>query len=153
MTRPKRIASWSATGTTWTEPGGGLFVWVTLPEGIDAARAFAAIPPGKDVDRNSPASLANLSSDHPESWPAVVLMRWRRAIMGGQGSPAVVTGFMLRAQDISIYVMSGFSRLARSPVARLERPMFPPCDSDHTMSGSSGSCALTKPSPPLIVAQ
>lgn len=25
-----------------------------------------------------------------EIWPAVVLMRWRRAIMGGQGSPAVV---------------------------------------------------------------
>ena len=25
-----------------------------------------------------------------EIWPAVVLMRWRRAIMGGQGSPAVI---------------------------------------------------------------
>src|SRR5262249_25569227 len=33
-------------GTTWTEPGGGLFVWVTLPEGLDAKammpRAIAA---------------------------------------------------------------------------------------------------------------
>lgn len=33
-------------GTTWTEPAGGLFVWVTLPEGLDAKamvpRAIAA---------------------------------------------------------------------------------------------------------------
>jgi DNA-binding transcriptional MocR family regulator len=33
-------------GTTWTEPGGGLFVWVTLPEGLDSKammpRAIAA---------------------------------------------------------------------------------------------------------------
>ena len=24
-------------GVTWTQPKGGLFVWVRLPEGIDAA--------------------------------------------------------------------------------------------------------------------
>jgi hypothetical protein len=24
-------------GVTWTQPGGGLFVWVRLPEGADAA--------------------------------------------------------------------------------------------------------------------
>jgi DNA-binding transcriptional MocR family regulator len=33
-------------GTTWTEPAGGLFVWVTLPEGLDSKammpRAIAA---------------------------------------------------------------------------------------------------------------
>jgi DNA-binding transcriptional MocR family regulator len=33
-------------GTTWTEPGGGLFVWATLPDGLDAKammpRAIAA---------------------------------------------------------------------------------------------------------------
>ena len=33
-------------GTTWTQPAGGLFVWVTLPEGLDAKamlpRAIAA---------------------------------------------------------------------------------------------------------------
>jgi DNA-binding transcriptional MocR family regulator len=25
-------------GATWTRPGGGLFVWVRLPEGVDAGR-------------------------------------------------------------------------------------------------------------------
>ncbi len=32
-------------GVTWTEPEGGMFVWVTLPEGLDAAELLAkAIP-------------------------------------------------------------------------------------------------------------
>jgi DNA-binding transcriptional MocR family regulator len=26
------------SGVTWTKPQGGMFIWVTLPEGIDAAQ-------------------------------------------------------------------------------------------------------------------
>jgi 2-aminoadipate transaminase len=40
------LADYMPTGTTWTAPGGGLFVWVTLPDGLDAKammpRAIAA---------------------------------------------------------------------------------------------------------------
>ncbi|MBE1486105.1 aminotransferase-like domain-containing protein [Plantactinospora soyae] len=40
------LADYMPAGTSWTEPGGGLFVWTTLPEGLDAKammpRAIAA---------------------------------------------------------------------------------------------------------------
>ena len=40
------LADYMPPGTRWTEPGGGLFVWATLPEGLDAKammpRAIAA---------------------------------------------------------------------------------------------------------------
>ncbi len=28
-------------GTTWTKPEGGMFIWVTLPEGMDGAALLA----------------------------------------------------------------------------------------------------------------
>lgn len=40
------LADYMPAGTSWTEPGGGLFVWATLPDGLDAKammpRAIAA---------------------------------------------------------------------------------------------------------------
>jgi 2-aminoadipate transaminase len=46
--RPRRdallagLAEHLPAGSAWTEPQGGLFVWVTLPEGFDAERALGA---------------------------------------------------------------------------------------------------------------
>jgi 2-aminoadipate transaminase len=41
------LARAAGAGVRWTEPAGGLFVWVTLPEGVDArARLDAAVDAG-----------------------------------------------------------------------------------------------------------
>ncbi|MHC5538244.1 aminotransferase-like domain-containing protein, partial [Singulisphaera rosea] len=36
------LARWMPEGTSWTRPDGGMFVWVTLPEGFDGAELLAA---------------------------------------------------------------------------------------------------------------
>jgi DNA-binding transcriptional MocR family regulator len=38
----KALARHMPEGVTWTRPGGGMFVWVTLPEGMDGAELLAA---------------------------------------------------------------------------------------------------------------
>ena len=35
------LAEFMPSGVTWTRPGGGFFVWVTLPEGMDSADLLA----------------------------------------------------------------------------------------------------------------
>jgi len=51
-------------GVSWTEPEGGFFVWVTLPEGVDAAQMLAeavgrgvAYVPGADFHAGGWGSL------------------------------------------------------------------------------------------------
>ncbi len=35
------LATYMPAGTTWTRPQGGMFIWVTLPEGLDGAELLA----------------------------------------------------------------------------------------------------------------
>lgn len=37
----KALATYMPAGTTWTKPEGGMFIWVTLPEGLDGADLLA----------------------------------------------------------------------------------------------------------------
>lgn len=37
----KALANYMPAGTTWTRPEGGMFIWVTLPEGMDGAELLA----------------------------------------------------------------------------------------------------------------
>lgn len=37
----KALATYMPAGTTWTKPEGGMFIWVTLPEGLDGAELLA----------------------------------------------------------------------------------------------------------------
>jgi len=37
----KALATYMPAGTTWTKPEGGMFIWVTLPEGMDGAELLA----------------------------------------------------------------------------------------------------------------
>ena len=37
----KALATYMPAGTTWTRPEGGMFIWVTLPEGMDGAELLA----------------------------------------------------------------------------------------------------------------
>lgn len=37
----KALATYMPAGSTWTKPEGGMFIWVTLPEGLDGAELLA----------------------------------------------------------------------------------------------------------------
>jgi DNA-binding transcriptional MocR family regulator len=35
------LEKYMPSGTSWTKPEGGMFIWVTLPEGMDGAKLLA----------------------------------------------------------------------------------------------------------------
>jgi len=74
----------------------GLLLFRPLPEGFDEAAACAAIPPEKDVDGVSPASMAALYADAPEGFApctaeaCLALLRHYRVPL--EGARALVIG-------------------------------------------------------------